>query len=68
MIQIDFNNGIVQSAPVVGAAATDAVGRLILGLSLNEWFYISAILYSLAMTFVAVHKALKENPNTNTKE
>jgi hypothetical protein len=59
-ISIDFNNGIVQATPIVGAAATDAVGRLILGLSLNEWFYLSAILYSVAMTFVAVYKVLKQ--------
>ncbi|MEJ3666522.1 type II holin [Stutzerimonas stutzeri] len=65
MISIDFNNGVVQATPVVGAAATDAVGRLILGLSLNEWFYISAILYSLAMTFIAVYKAIKEKPTDN---
>lgn len=62
MISIDFNNGIVQAAPVAGAAATDAVSRLILGLSLNEWFYLSAILYSIAMTFIAVYKAVKETP------
>lgn len=65
MISIDFNNGVVQATPVVGAAATDAVGRLILGLTLNEWFYISAILYSLAMTFIAVYKAIKEKPTDN---
>lgn len=65
MIQIDFNNGVVQAAPIAGAAATDAVSRLFLGLSLNEWFYISAILYSLAMTFIAVYKAIKEKPATN---
>lgn len=62
MIQIDFNNGIVQATPVAGAAATDAVSRLVLGLTLNEWFYVSAILYSLVMTCLAVYKAVKENP------
>lgn len=67
MISIDFNNGIVQATPVAGAAATDAVSRLVLGLSLNEWFYVSAILYSLAMTFIAIYKAVKETPKT-TKE
>lgn len=65
MISIDFNNGVVQAAPVAGAAATDAVSRLILGLTLNEWFYVSAIIYSLAMTFIAVYKALKEKPTDN---
>lgn len=59
MISIDFNNGIVQAAPVAGAAATDAVSRLVLGLTLNEWFYVSAIIYSLAMTGVAIYKAVK---------
>lgn len=60
MIQIDFNNGIVQATPVAGAAATDAVSRLVLGLTLNEWFYVSAIIYSLAMTGIAIYKAVKE--------
>lgn len=61
MISIDFNNGIVQATPVAGAAATDAVSRLVLGLTLNEWFYVSAILYTFVMTGLAVYKAVKEN-------
>lgn len=60
MIQIDFNNGVVQATPVAGAAATDAVSRLIFGLTMNEWFYVSAILYSLVMTGLAIYKAAKE--------
>jgi hypothetical protein len=65
LISIDFNNGVVQATPVVGAAATDAVSRLIFGLTLNEWFYVSAILYSLAMTGLAIYKAIKETPKPN---
>lgn len=68
MIQIDFNNGVVQATPVVGAAATDAVSRLVFGLTLNEWFYVSAILYSIAMTGIAVYKAVKEYPPTKEEE
>lgn len=60
MIQIDFNNGVIQATPVAGAAAADAASRLIWGLTLNEWFYVSAILYSLVMTGLAVYKAVKE--------
>lgn len=60
MIQIDFNNGIVQATPVAGAAAADAASRFFWGLTLNEWFYVSAILYSLVMTGLAVYKAVKE--------
>ncbi len=67
MLQIDFNNGMVQATPIVGAAATDAVGRLFMGLSMHEWFYVSAILYSLVMTFITLHKHLKGVP-PNTKE
>ncbi|MDL5596021.1 type II holin [Bacillus subtilis] len=59
MIQIDFNNGVIQVAPVAGAAATDAVGRLVFGLTFNEWFYVTAIIYSLVMTGLAIHKAVK---------
>lgn len=66
MIQIDFNNGVVQAAPVAGTAAADMASRLILGLTLNEWFYVSAIIYSLAMTFVAVHKAIKGESTNKT--
>lgn len=61
MIQIDFNNGVVQAAPVAGAAGADIASRLILGLTPNEWFYVSAILYTFVMTILAIYKAVKEN-------
>lgn len=60
MIQIDFNNGIVQATPVVGAAVTDVTARLFLGLSPSEWFYASAVLYSLVMTVIVVYRTIKE--------
>lgn len=60
MIQIDFNNGVIQATPVAGAAAADAASRLIWGLTLNEWFYVTAILYSLVMTGLAIYKAVQE--------
>lgn len=60
MIQIDFNNGVVQATPVVGAAVTDVVGRMFLGLTPSEWFYASAVLYSLVMTVIVVYKTIKE--------
>lgn len=63
MISIDFNNGIVQATPVAGAAGADIASRLIFGMTMNEWFYASAILYSVVMTCLAVYKAVKEkNP------
>ena len=47
MLQIDFNNEIIKAAPIVGTAGTDMVSRLFFGLSLYEWFYVAAILYTL---------------------
>ena len=47
MFTIDFNNEIIKAAPIVGTAGTDMVSRLFFGLSLNEWFYVAAILYTL---------------------
>ena len=47
MLNIDFNNEIIKAAPIVGTAGTDMVSRLFFGLSLNEWFYVDAILYTL---------------------
>lgn len=60
MIQIDFNNGVVQATPVVGAAVTDVTARLFLGLSPSEWFYASAVLYSFVMTIIVIYKTVKE--------
>lgn len=61
-LSIDFQNGVVQATPVAGAAATDAVSRLVFGFTLNEWFYISAIIYTFVMTALAVYKAVKKDP------
>ena len=60
MIQIDFNNGIVQATPVVGAAVTDVSARFVFGLTPSEWFYASAVLYSLVMTLLAIYKTIRE--------
>lgn len=47
MLNLDFNNEIIKAAPIAGVAGTDMVSRLFFGLSLNEWFYVAAILYTL---------------------
>jgi hypothetical protein len=39
---------------------TDVAARLFLGLSPSEWFYASAVLYSLVMTVIVVYKTVKE--------
>lgn len=45
-IQLDFNNEVIKSAPIIGTAGVDGVVRLFWGLDLNEWFYVLAILYT----------------------
>lgn len=48
MLHFDFNNEILKAAPIAGAAGVDGVARVFFGLSLNEWFYIAAIGYTVA--------------------
>lgn len=47
MISFDFNNEVVKAAPIAGVAGADGVARLFWGLSLNEWFYVAAIAYTV---------------------
>lgn len=44
MMSLDFNNGTVV---IPAAAAGDAVIRTFWGLSMNEWFYVAAIAYTV---------------------
>ncbi|WAK44892.1 hypothetical protein pEaSNUABM57_00010 [Erwinia phage pEa_SNUABM_57] len=48
MLSLDFNNEIVKAAPIAGVAGADGVARLFWSLSLNEWFYVAAIAYTVA--------------------
>lgn len=47
MIDIDFNNEVMKAAPIAGAVGADGVARVIWGLSLNEWMYVAAIVYTV---------------------
>lgn len=47
MLSFDFNNETLKAAPIAGTALADGASRLFWGLSLNEWFYIAAILYTV---------------------
>lgn len=47
MLTLDFNNEVIKAAPIAGVAGADGVARLFWGLSLNEWFYIAAIAYTV---------------------
>lgn len=47
MLSLDFNNEVIKAAPIAGVAGADSVARLFWGLSLNEWFYVAAIAYTV---------------------
>lgn len=47
MLTFDFNNEVLKAAPIAGVAGADGVARLFWGLSLNEWFYVAAIAYTV---------------------
>lgn len=59
MIQLDFNNEVVKAAPIAGTAAADAVSHLVWGLSIHEWFYVAAILYTLAQCWALIYRTIK---------
>lgn len=63
MVNLDIQNGVVQYTPP--ALAAGEVTTRLLGITINEWFYIVAILSMListaTTTYVAVRKARKEN-------
>lgn len=58
MLQIDFKDGIIKAAPIVGAAAADGVTR-IYGLTLSDWFYVAVTIYTMAQTVAVIIKALR---------
>lgn len=47
MLSFDFNNEVIKAAPIAGAVGADGMARLFFGLSLNEWFYVAAIAYTV---------------------
>lgn len=58
MIQLDFQKEVISATPIVGTAAADVASRYFFGLSLHEWFYVAAICYTVAQTFVVIYKAV----------
>ncbi|UCR91161.1 putative lysis protein [Ralstonia phage RpT1] len=63
MVNLDVQNGIVQFAPP--AVVAGEVASRVLGLTINEWFYIVAIVCMLISTLttsiVAVIKSRRKN-------
>ena len=64
MLSLDFNNEVIKAAPIAGVAGADGVARLFWGLSLNEWFYVAAIAYTVVQIGVLVYKTIKGGGKT----
>ena len=47
MLSFDFNNQTLTAAAIPTVAVTDIVVRTFWGLSMNEWFYVAAIAYTV---------------------
>lgn len=67
MLSLDFNNEIIKAAPIVVTGIADGAARLFWGLTLNEWFYVAAIAYTVVQIGAKVvdklldyRKAMKE--------
>ncbi|MFL1495521.1 phage holin family protein, partial [Pseudomonas antarctica] len=54
-LEIDFTQGVVRATPVVAAAGADVASRFA-GLTMSDWFYAAAIIYSLTQCAVLVYK------------
>lgn len=47
-LEFDFKNEVIKDIPIIGTGVADCAAKLILGLSLNDWFYAAAVLYTFA--------------------
>ena len=63
-LEVQFGDTVLRSTPVVGAAGVEAVTR-ILGLTLGDWFYISAITYTIIQAWAIIYKTLKKGDQDN---
>ncbi len=57
-IEIQVGDTVLRSVPVAAAAGLD-VATSFLGLSLDDWFYISAIGYTFIQAWSVIYKTLK---------
>ena len=47
MLTLDFNNQTLTAAAIPTVAGADVALRTFWGLSMNEWFYVAAITYTV---------------------
>lgn len=56
---MEISEGAVRAAPIVGAIGADVMVR-VQGLSLNDLFYITTIIYTLVQLVLVVWKTIRE--------
>lgn len=56
---MEIIEGAVRAAPIVGAIGADVVVR-VQGLSLNDLFYITTIVYTLVQLVLVIWKTVRE--------
>jgi len=57
MIEMNFNEGVIRATPVVAAAGADVASKFA-GLTMSDWFYAAAIIYSLAQTGLLIYRTV----------
>lgn len=64
MIEMNFTEGVIRATPVVAAAGADVASRFA-GLTMSDWFYASAIIYSLAQTALTIYRTVRTTKKEN---
>ncbi len=57
-LEVQFGDAVIRSVPVVTAAGLDVVTSF-LGLTLNDWFYVAAITYTVIQGWAVIYKTIK---------
>ena len=57
-LELQFGDTVIRTVPVVGVAGIDAVTRF-MGLTLSDWFYVAAIIYTFIQGWAVIYKTIK---------
>lgn len=57
--ELHIGDMVVKALPIAGTAAADAAAKF-LGLTLNEWFYVAAIAYTIIQGWATIYKTIKK--------
>lgn len=66
-LEVQFGDTVIRSVPVATAAGVDVVTRF-LGLTLNDWFYVAAISYTVIQGWSVIYKTIKQHKEEHSDE